>query len=461
MRCILVCIITSVCSAAGLAARAQASDVPPDVSALVANRAVCAKILARGWGDERPWGDHGCYNIDAPVAGLLRKYAQFPDILDILNRPWTQSASYVMRPAALAMRTPHVPGSLWPLAALDWHDGHAVDAPAAVAVVSNEIVMTAPPDVSARLTHDSVKKTDPVFSRDGQKIAFLEEVDPSLGVGRIVIIDRKGHELKRIDVRPPQMRIPQPLMPPEEPKKAVFWERIARYQWLSGDRIAIQSSSKFYEPNAFLILDSKTGKVLTSFVDTGPNARFSTDGAHYYYRADIHLGYICTCPPNPNVEPFTIRTDVGVLTLPEDRQIDLDYGAVWSEDGSRLFMPFLDRPLNNYIYVWSHGVGTWLDGKFGGVIQRIYLKNGDLFVVTATGQGLSCAQHGWKFPGGRQTAVPFKPGYGDEDPASFSEKHRNWLEQTLTTIDPEARTPDFWCKDCDLAMLPRASKVPE
>ena len=91
----------------------------------------------------------------------------------------------------------------------------------------------------------------------------------------------------------------------------------------------------------------------------------------------------------------------------------------------------------------------------------MYSKNGDLFVSTITNPGHPRAQHGLKFPGGRQTAVPFEPGYEDVDPIDYSKAHRKWLERTLTTIDPEARTPDFWCKDCDLAMLPRASKMPE
>ncbi len=44
-------------------------------------------------------------------------------------------------------------------------DGRAENAPAAVAVLNSEIVMRAPPDISAVLTHDGTQKTSPVFLR--------------------------------------------------------------------------------------------------------------------------------------------------------------------------------------------------------------------------------------------------------------------------------------------------------
>jgi hypothetical protein len=93
MRRILVGISVGARGAADL----PAPTLPSDVDALMAHRAVYARIVARGWGDEQPWDDNGCDSIDQPVDGLLHKYAGSWNIVTLVNKPWVRREDFIAR----------------------------------------------------------------------------------------------------------------------------------------------------------------------------------------------------------------------------------------------------------------------------------------------------------------------------------------------------------------------------
>lgn len=434
---------------------------PADVAVYVSHREACEAIAATSGDDEQPWAEHGCYGLGSEEAPLRLRYAGQKQVLQLLE--WHK------RLAVQSKRPQPVPpwlwagqpvGGWWTPADLDWHNRRGADAPDSVAVIDNELVVVSADGRAAQLTLDGVAKSDPVFSPDGNYIAFLEPVDRRQGVGQIVIIDRLGHEVRRLNVQPPNALIPQPSMQFRKPGAPIAWQSVARFQWAGDDRIAVQSSLNVYPPRAFLILNVGTGKVVDSFIDAGSRVAFSHDGKHYFYKAGMPLGYICTCVPPVPVDPITLRTDEGVVATPTDQYIGFGVGPVWSADGQMLFVEMTDKQRMSHILTWSHGRATLLEGTLAGPVWDMYEKNGDLFVVDNVPDGTKYRQQAWIFTGRRSPAVALNPNLPFWNPIYWPMQHREWLERAVARARPDARTPDFWCADCDLALLPRMSNPP-
>lgn len=443
---------------------AQEPGLPQDVAAFVAHHEACMMIQATGWEDEQPWAERGCYSLGQEEKDIRQHYPSDEHILGLLKGHFPPVAIDFRRLRNQATQAAKANGPLWPSLILDWHGVNAAAAPAAVAVLNTEIALSVPPHNAVLITHDGIRKTNPIFSRNGEKIAFFEDIDHDAGIARIIVIDRSGHELSRTDVRPPDRFIPQPLMAIDKPAKPVEWESIARAQWLDDDRLVLQSSLGEYPPRAFIILNAMTGEILKNFVDTGSHAMFSPDGHHYYYRSDMPLGFICTCPPLIfEGRRLTLSTDEGDIFAEDKKYLELQIGPVWASDSQTLFI--LVEKVNEYVVdpnrpsqvlAWSHGTSTYLDGYLTGTPQKMFQANGDLFVITASGEGATYKTHVWKYPESRLPVVPVDARWlaGSID---WARRHRRWLEAKLKEASPDASMPDFWCASCDLAALPRAS----
>lgn len=435
---------------------------PADVAAYIARAEACEAIAAK-WGDDwQPVVEHGCGDLPSMAAVLQGRYAGQKLVLRYLNRPWRPVPVKRPRPAPPWMWGGQPSGAWWTPEDLDWHYAGGLDAPDAVAVIDNELVGTSGDGRTAQLTLDGVAKSDPVFSPDGQNIAFLEPVERRLGVGQIVIIDRLGHEVRRLNVQPPDPLIPQPSMIFGRPGVPIAWHSVARFQWLDGNRIVVQSSIAAENPRAFLILNSSTGAVLAAFTDSGSRVKFTQDGRHYFFQAGVPLGYMCTCQPDPrrNPNPVSFRTDEGVVSIPGYPWVDLSVGPVWSADGNTLFLIASGWNIAPRIFAWSGGHATLLDGPPLKSAADMYEGNGDLIVVDNVRDGTKYRRQTWKFARGRPPAAAVDNVYDWSKPGYWARQHREWLEKAVARVRPDARMPDFWCKDCNLTVLPRMSSPP-
>src|SRR5580698_1744004 len=118
-----------------------APELPADAITYLSHRATCAALSGE---DAEPWIEHGCYTLGKEELATRNRYSANQRVLNALNTPLPRT----IRPDRMQSDRNESArnGGVWSSSMLDWHNFKAEDAPAAVAVLNNEIVMTAPPN---------------------------------------------------------------------------------------------------------------------------------------------------------------------------------------------------------------------------------------------------------------------------------------------------------------------------
>ncbi|MBB2486904.1 hypothetical protein H5407_16875 [Mitsuaria sp. WAJ17] len=108
----------------------------------------------------------------------------------------------------------------------------------------------------------------PAWSRDGSRIAYIDDADPGSALAWLVVIDPQGRALSRLPIKP--------LAVGEGCSGMRFVESL---EWLGSDRV-VASGSLNPSSTESLVFDLGRNAVVAEYVDDGRGASFSPDGRH-------------------------------------------------------------------------------------------------------------------------------------------------------------------------------------
>jgi hypothetical protein len=166
----------------------------------------------------------------------------------------------------------------------------------------------------SQITHDGAPKTMPLWSKDGNRIAYLQGVEKNRGLGELVVIrSSDGRPLFNVAIRPPK----------EDEGQDIRY--IDRLEWLTAEKVAVSGSINPSTEES-LVVDLSSGRELVNYYDDTGGAVFSPDGEH--------VVFIDGAPhfmPEKETVP-AINVDLRRMYPREGVRVDFLSKAEWSAD---------------------------------------------------------------------------------------------------------------------------------
>jgi hypothetical protein len=318
-----------------------------------------------------------------------------------------------------------------------------------------------------RLTDDSLSKGWPVWSKDGRKIAFLREINETVALDNLIIVDAEtGKTLADIRICP--------VTPDDEIYDVRYIQGI---EWLTEDKIAAVGNVNPSTGQTF-VYELKTGKELMDYPDDDGGAVFSPNGEHAATE-DGMQHWLSDADREPELDIDNQRIypakslHVSLLSVP-----------AWSENSQKVAFVAEDYLSNQIRVVVCKHKGDCLSTELPADIQtsgdnsqdarfRVQWKEGRVFVtypevVLPQDQG-TVQESTWSLHPGDATAVvsatppDLMPNVYDT-PLTFENKiQKLGGEKALKLLKQVQKLggiePDLWCKDCALAKLPRQAPM--
>jgi len=297
-----------------------------------------------------------------------------------------------------------------------------------------------------QLTSDGVPKWALVWSRDGEKLAFMREARDSLG--NLVVMTDSGEEVAVIQVQPvgsgPLLR---------------FVETV---QWVTPTRVAIGGSVN-PSTTALLIMDIETGKQVGEVDSDVGDPVFSPDGGH-----DASLSGSPHFTPEEFAEP---ELDIDGKRVYPAQHVKVNFltEPIWSPDGKKLTVLAADEKSKTYSVITWRADGPLLTipipASWDDLKADMFWSDGTLMLsmqpctwrpVNATTLAPDCTAVGraWKVTDDSKTLVEIPPRAATRPNAKESPD-----EQSMLSLVRQAggSSADVWCKSCALATRPRAA----
>ena len=314
-----------------------------------------------------------------------------------------------------------------------------------------------------QLTDDSLSKGWPLWSKDGTKIAFVREIDKSVALDNLIVIDPEtGNTLANIRICP------------VNPGEVYVVDYIEGIEWLTGDKIAAVGNVNPSTGQTF-VYGLSDGKELMDYLDDDGGAVFSPSGEHTATMNGMqHFLQEQDREPELDIDNQRVYPAKGIHPVFLSK-------AVWSEDSEKVAVVAEDYLSNQIRVVVCRVKGDCVSTKLPASVQtsgndsedvrfRVQWKDGRVYVtlpeyvLSWTKVVLTWSLH----PGDAQaisaaTPPDLMPNVYDT-PLSFQNKIQqlggdkalNLLRQVQKLGGVE---PDFWCKDCGLARLPREAPM--
>ena len=296
---------------------------------------------------------------------------------------------------------------------------------------------------------DGLRKSLPLMSRDGDRIAFISEAGPldtrQRPLATLRIADRHGQQLAAIAIKP---------LGPDEVASGM---RAVEYlEWVGRDRILVGGS---INPSSgeYLVVDTASGQVVQELIDDGGGIAVSPDGAH-----------IATIGDAPHFSQGRPRT--GKLVVDGNEVLSLaalgvspDSRPLWSPDGKALALQVRGRGERPGVLVWnrgrrSHSLTLLPVPKRADARRALAWQGGDLLAATQAEPALPGR------PGAAVEALVLKNAATSSAPALVRARPpaASGAAQTRSRLKEEAlrkgaQEADVWCADCALRELPRAA----
>ncbi|MCM8580719.1 hypothetical protein [Accumulibacter sp.] len=108
----------------------------------------------------------------------------------------------------------------------------------------------------------------PVWSRDGSRIAYVDEASPGSALAWLVVIDQHGQVLSRL-----------PIKSVDNGEVRSGMRFVEALEWVAADRLVVSGS---INPSSteYLVFDLLSGTVVGGYIDDAHGAAFSPDGQH-------------------------------------------------------------------------------------------------------------------------------------------------------------------------------------
>lgn len=298
----------------------------------------------------------------------------------------------------------------------------------------------------------------PVWSRDGTRIAYIDEADPASALAMLVVIDQHGQVQSRIAIKP--------IVKGEVPSGMRFVESL---EWIGNDRV-VASGSVNPSSTENLVFDLLTHSVVGEYIDDARGAAFSPDGRHVLLvDGSPHFAAAGTHAPALRLDGQEVlegfHADSGVT------------GQVrWSADGTRFALTAHDATGKTRL-VLGHAPtrsARWVDlpaaasdsDRTSALFwsgSRLHLQRLSTTVQASTGRMAG--------PGARSATT-------EEHVLDASQRASVWKRSTAAAVDPVraaaelrsaalmgsllttgAKDADVWCSGCALDKVARRHGV--
>ncbi len=324
----------------------------------------------------------------------------------------------------------------------------------AVYVKSNNLFTIGADGKPQQLTFDGIPKGNPLWSKDGTKIAFERKIDRGVALDNLIVIDPEtGQTLATL------------LICPTSPGEEYDVRYIEGFEWLTEDKIVAKGSIDPSSTHTF-VYDINTGKELTDYVDHDGGAVFSPDGEHAATRnGSPHFTPEPDRAPELDIDNQRVYPANGIhpvfLSKPAWSQDSEKVAVVVEDDESKqpsvvvcglkggcpstaLPTPAKLSPDDRFIIQWKDG--------------RVFASYPASFFTWAHG---TVPETTWSLQPGDANAVVSAPrpsaydsqlSYQNQVQKLGGDAAENLLKQIQKQGGGE---PDLWCQDCGLAKLPR------
>lgn len=302
----------------------------------------------------------------------------------------------------------------------------------AVYIQNKEIVTRLVNGSPQFLTNDGLRKSLPVWSKDGMMIAYLKDVNQQVALGDLVVIADNGKILTHVLIKP---------VASGQPRMMKYIESV---EWLTDSRIAVSGSvlPSLYE---VLVIDLPSGKVIADEQVDGPGIFYSPDGQQSAYEVGMpHFS------PESSWKPEFVVNDKMVFP-PTGENVRFVGKPAWSPESNKVAILAEDHISGRrMVVIWQEGsqilsmpipIGSD-DGS------ELFWSMGSLF-INVRGQQLQWMGHG--------NNLINASGRRAETPVDVAEKLINKLNGFFS--GPNILYLNYWCKDCSLSALPRRTSI--
>lgn len=335
-----------------------------------------------------------------------------------------------------------------------------------ITFVQNNAVCTVGASAVQRcLAASNLRVRLPVWSRDGNRIAYIEDTNSDRALSTLVVSDPFGQVLARV-----------PLKPVARNEVRSGMRQVESIEWLTSDQIVVSGT---INPSSteHLVVNLLQLAVTSEYVDDGQGAAFSPDGKH-----------VAVIEGAPHFASVSGRAPVLMV---DGREVFTKFDAdasnlgrpVWSADSSTVAVPLRnDSGKQGVVYLNIHNAASrWVDlpfadqGRNGGA-AAVFWSGGALHVQrkasvvpSKLGMGQSSAPDAASTgPGAAVTAV-------QDWTLQVSRTAAGWRQVQTPAVNPElaaqalrrqaaatrlpanARDVDVWCAACALDLVARRS----
>lgn len=313
----------------------------------------------------------------------------------------------------------------------------------AVFVRDKQICITGPSKVVSCMPGDNLDKLLPVWSREGDRIAYIEVGATPSALATLFMIDAQGKKLGEV-----------PLKVIGDGEIRSGMRQVEAVEWLSANRL-VASGSVNPSSAEYLVVDTSRMVVVDELVSEGFQAAFSPDGLSYVAGAgQPHF-------TKKEARRPTLIVNGRRLSHVVPDQMEIAGSPSWSPNGSAVAIPV--RYATSAPDVVDQAV-LWLrdsEDKRSVVLPTNTRKLGwGASGLTAATAGQQASQV-WELP---IVTKPFQiSGWrlASQSPSANAEAKQRMLTAELrSTVHMVAGSGiDIWCKGCDLAEIPR--RVPK
>jgi hypothetical protein len=302
-----------------------------------------------------------------------------------------------------------------------------------VFVKDNEIFVATDGSQPQQITRDGIGKFLPLWSKDGSKIAFNQVIDAKRGLGELVVIDERGHQINDVLLRPPDAAPPEGL------------RYVESMEWLSEDRIAISGTQNISVIET-VVVDLTSGKEAVDIVNNGGKEPvFSRDGLHFaYLDGTPHFSPQQSWRPTLNIDDKPVFPKAGhrvtFLSRPQ-----------WSGGSDKLAILAKDYQTKKSSVVRS-GILPQKCRRSRWIMSRM-IKLICFGTKPTCSSNPAIALGAWI--NGAVVEVPREAAISPLDQAKLDAKR----SEAMVHEAGGGNDADFWCQSCSLAALPRKASI--
>jgi len=175
----------------------------------------------------------------------------------------------------------------------------------------------------------------PLWSKDGELVAFVENAPPSQALAILHVVDRYGQSFLSL-----------PIKPVVAGEVNSGMRAVEALQWIDSHRIAV-SGSVNPSTQEVLVVDLQRDAVADEFIDDGGGVSFSPDGKH-----TAQLTGAPHFTPSANRRPV-LRVDSKDISLPSTVDAASFGAPLWSPDSRSVAIPMKDATGRDVVAHWQ------------------------------------------------------------------------------------------------------------